>query len=330
MIVTVTPNPSIDRTRVLAGPLTVGGVNRVVSGTDQAGGKGVNVATVLHRAGEAVLSVVPAPASGRFAGLVAALGVPTRFTGGADARVNLTVVDTDGTTTKINEPGGTGGDGLPDPATQLQAELGRLGEEAAPGDWLVLAGSLPPGFPGDWYATVTSTAHAHGLQVAVDTSDIPLTELVRVAGTDPAATPDLIKPNSHELAQILGGESSDGDAMEAAAEAGDLTVVADAACRLTGRGFTTVVVSLGAAGAVLAADGHAWYCPSPAVDAVSTVGAGDSTLAGYLLGTVRGLEPSERLALAVAHGSAAVTLPGTTLPSPTDLPTFLPEPRQIR
>jgi hypothetical protein len=62
VIITVTPNPSIDRTQRLPGPLDVGGVNRVVSGTDQAGGKGVNVATVVHHAGDEVLAVVPADA----------------------------------------------------------------------------------------------------------------------------------------------------------------------------------------------------------------------------------------------------------------------------
>jgi 1-phosphofructokinase len=65
------------------------------------------------------------------------------------------------------------------------------------------------------------------------------------------------------------------------------------------------------------------------VEVVSTVGAGDSTLAGYLLGAVRGLAPADRLALAVAHGTTAVTLPGTTLPTPTDLPTTLPVPVRV-
>ncbi|AGP31353.1 1-phosphofructokinase family hexose kinase [Corynebacterium terpenotabidum] len=322
MIITVTPNPSIDRTQTLDAPLSVGGVNRVISGADQAGGKGVNVATVLHCAGQEVLSVVPAPDDGPFAALVADSQVPTHFIpGSAPARVNLTLVDADGVTTKVNEPG-TGGSGA-----ALTTTLGHLYADA---DRLVLAGSLPPGYPTDWYATVTAEAHRNGLTVAVDTSGTPLTDLVAATATTPAATPDLIKPNTYELAEILGLSPADADAMEDAAARGELATVADAASRLVDRGFAEVLVSLGAAGALLATGDGAWFCPSPRVDAVSTVGAGDSTLAGYVLGSVRGLDPADRLALAVAHGATAVTLPGTTLPRPENLPADLPVARQIR
>ena len=140
-----------------------------------------------------------------------------------------------------------------------------------------------------------------------------------------------MKPNSHELAQLTGG---DGDAMEAAAASGDLDAVVTAASTLLDRGFGAALVSLGAAGALLVsrddstgADPSAWFCPSPSVTVVSTVGAGDSTLAGYVIGAVRALPAPDRLSLAVAHGTTAVTLPGTTLPTPHDLPDTLPEPR---
>ncbi|WP_297008143.1 1-phosphofructokinase family hexose kinase [uncultured Corynebacterium sp.] len=322
MIITVTPNPSIDRTRILADPLGVGAVNRTVSGTDQAGGKGVNVATVLHSAGETVISVVPAPDTGHFAELVATSQVPTRFVpGSAPARTNLTLVDADGVTTKINEPGNPGNPGA------LRTVLGRLYDRAG---WLVLAGSLPPGYPDNWYATVVADAHAHGLEVAVDTSGTPLTALFLATASTPAATPDLIKPNTFELAEMLGLSPDDAAGMEDAAGRGDLTAVADGAAALVDRGFPAVLVSLGAAGALLADGGGSWFCPCPAVEAVSTVGAGDSTLAGYLLGAVRGLDPAGRLALAVAHGTAAVALPGTTLPIPGDLPHHLPTPLPTR
>ncbi|MGP9724135.1 1-phosphofructokinase family hexose kinase [Corynebacterium sp. AOP40-9SA-29] len=329
MIITVTPNPSIDRTQRLPGPLDVGGVNRVVSGTDQAGGKGVNVATVVHHAGEDVVAVVPAESHGDFADLVRAGDVPVRFVGGGAVRVNLTLTDGEGVTTKINSPGDASSDGrsLTDAVAQTMSEVTAQGVSGP--HWLVLAGSLPPGFPDDWYARMTATAHEQGFRVAVDTSDAALAALVDLSDRNPAAAPDLIKPNSHELAQIVGG---DGDAMEDAAAGGDLSAVTDAASSLLDRGFGAALISLGAAGALLVTrdgDSGAWFCPSPKVSAVSTVGAGDSTLAGYVIGAAREQDAPARLALAVAHGSTAVTLPGTTLPTPDDLPSDLPESRRV-
>lgn len=332
MIITVTPNPSIDRTQRLPGPLDVGGVNRVVSGTDQAGGKGVNVATVIHYAGDDVFAVVPADSGGDFAELLRAGDIPVRFVGGGSVRVNLTLTDGDGVTTKINSPGDSSTDGRA-LAEAVDQTLSDVSGQGIPGPhWLVLAGSLPPGFPDDWYARMTATAHEQGFRVAVDTSDAALAALVDLSDRNPAAAPDLIKPNSHELAQIVGG---DGDAMEQAAGDGDLSAVVEAATALIDRGFGAALVSLGAAGALLVTRDDvddttgSWFCPSPTVTAVSTVGAGDSTLAGYVIGAVRGKDAPERLSLAVAHGSTAVTLPGTTLPRPDDLPTALPQARRV-
>lgn len=329
MIITVTPNPSIDRTQRLPGPLDVGGVNRVVSGTDQAGGKGVNVATVVHNSGQDALAVVPSDSTGDFADLVRSGEVPARFVGGGTVRVNLTLTDGDGVTTKINSPGDSAADGR-SLADAVEQTLSDITGQGVPGPhWLVLAGSLPPGFPDDWYARMTATAHEQGFRVAVDTSDAALAALVDLSDRNPAAAPDLIKPNSHELAQIV-GDSVDGDTMEDAAQQGDFSAVETAATSLLNRGFGAALVSLGAAGALLTTrDDGTWYCPSPKVTAVSTVGAGDSTLAGYVIGAVRGDDAAGRLALAVAHGSTAVTLPGTTLPTPADLPTDLPESRRV-
>jgi 1-phosphofructokinase len=80
-----------------------------------------------------------------------------------------------------------------------------------------------------------------------------------------------------------------------------------------------VLASLGSKGAVLVDADGAWYAPPPPTTVVSTVGAGDSTLFGYLLGALRGLPAPDRLALAVAYGAAAAGLPGTTIPRPGDL-----------
>jgi 1-phosphofructokinase family hexose kinase len=334
VIITVTPNPSIDRSQSLPEPLDVGGVNRVSSATDQPGGKGVNVATVAHHADQDVLAIAPADSTSDFADLLRESEVPARFVGGGAVRVNLTLTDANGVTTKINSAGDMSSSGA-DLTEAVARTLTEVTAQKLPGPhWLVLAGSLPPGFPDDWYAQATATAHEMGFRVAVDTSDAALAALVDLSDRNPAAAPDLLKPNSHELAQIVGG---DGDAMEDAAASGDLTAVVEAATTLVNRGFGAALVSLGAAGALLVSNDDtdtdsrsvsAWFCPSPSVTAVSTVGAGDSTLAGYVIGAVRGLTDPEKLSLAVAHGTTAVTLPGTTLPTPDDLPDVLPESRR--
>jgi 1-phosphofructokinase len=80
-----------------------------------------------------------------------------------------------------------------------------------------------------------------------------------------------------------------------------------------------VLVTLGAHGAVLVDATGAWHAAPPPTTVVSTVGAGDSSLFGYLLGDVSGRSPDQRLALAVAYGSAAAGLPGTTMPHPTQV-----------
>ena len=117
-----------------------------------------------------------------------------------------------------------------------------------------------------------------------------------------------MKPNGEELASLTGG---DADAIEA-----DPVAAARAAEVLVARGVEAVLATLGGAGAVLVTADGAWHATPPPTTVVSTVGAGDSSLFGYLLGDLRGHEPAERLRLAVSYGSAAAGLPGTTIPTP--------------
>jgi 1-phosphofructokinase len=127
----------------------------------------------------------------------------------------------------------------------------------------------------------------------------------------PGSAPDLLKPNAEELASVTG---TDAEQLET-----DPDVAAKAARTLVDRGVGAVLATLGARGAVLVDADGAWYAPAPPTTVVSTVGAGDCTLFGYLLAEQRGLPAPDRLALAVAYGSAAAGLPGTTIPGPGDL-----------
>ena len=125
----------------------------------------------------------------------------------------------------------------------------------------------------------------------------------------------LMKPNGEELASFTGGDAYvlENDPAQAAV----------AARTLIERGVGTVLATLGGNGAVLVNAEGAWHAAPPPTTVVSTVGAGDSSLFGYLLGDIRGLAAPDRLALAVAYGSAAAGLPGTTIPQPSQLRTEL-------
>lgn len=300
MIVTLTANPSFDRTIALSGRLERGGVLRAEAALEQAGGKGVNISRAATVADVPTVAVFPAEADAPFTLALRHDGIrchPVAPTG--DVRVNLTLTEHDGTTTKINSAGAAADGALLDRMRSAVSEL------AADADWVVLAGSVPPGTPDGWYAEVATALSASGAQVAVDTSDKPLLALAAALGR---ARPDIIKPNSEELALLTGG---DADAIER-----DPAAAAAAAYRLVEAGAGTVLATLGGAGAVLVTPAGAWHATPPPITVVSTVGAGDSSLFGYLLADLRGEDPAERLRLAVAYGSAAASLPGTTIPAP--------------
>jgi 1-phosphofructokinase len=293
VIVTCTPNPSLDRT-IEVDQLLRGEVQRVRSVTVQPGGKGINVARALHGNGHDVRAIAPlGGAEGElFARLVQKAGVPfTAVEVDQAIRVNITLAEADGTTTKLNDHGPT----LDDVARNrlLDATL----DAGVDARWLAGCGSLPPGAGDDLYADLVTRAHAAGRRVAVDTSGPALTAMVD-------AGPDLIKPNHHELAELIGDElKTFGDVVEGARE-------------VIGRGVASVLVSLGGDGALLVTADDVWFGESDPVAVRSTVGAGDSLLAGFL---AAGGDGPEALATGIAWATAAVSLPGSTMPAPDDL-----------
>lgn len=298
MIVTLTPNPSIDQTVALEGPLSRGNVLRALSFAHQAGGKGVNISRAAVAADVATVAVVPCPPDDAFVVELQAQGVtcePVATT--ASPRLNVTITEPDGTTTKVNSPGPVAG------AELLERLAAAVEKHATTASWVVLAGSLPPGAPTSWYAELVTRVRPHA-PVAVDTSDAPLAALVDRLGD---ARPALMKPNADELAAATG---LDPEALQQPETA------ASAAGRLVEAGLGACLVTLGSDGAVLVTPEGAWHAGPPPTTVVSTVGAGDSSLFGYLLADTRGLDAPDKLRLAVAYGSAAAGLPGTTIPTP--------------
>ncbi len=313
MIVTLTPNPSVDRTVALTAPLERGAVLRAESVISQAGGKGVNISRAAVAAGVPTIAVLPAAKDDPYVIELLHDGIDCRpEPPSGPVRVNITITEPDGTTTKLNSPGA-----LAD-ADSLAGLQDALHQRARHARWVVLAGSLPPGAPAGWYASLVSDLAGTTARVAVDTSGPPLTALAAALGT---AAPDLMKPNGEELATLTGGDAL---AIEA-----DPDAAAKAASVLVEQGVGAVLATLGGSGAVLVTADGAWHAAPPPTTVVSTVGAGDSSLFGYLLGDLRDAPPPERLRLAVAYGSAAAGLPGTTIPTPDDIRPELVEIRRL-
>ncbi len=292
MIVTFTANPSVDRTAEVDA-LVRGAVIRARAIHVDGGGKGVNVTRALCANGYPSLAVLPSGgAEGeQLLSLLRAERLVVEAVPIAGAiRANVTIAEPDGTTTKINEPGPRLSD------AELSALTDALLGAAVGADWVVLSGSVPPGAPEDLYATITRQLQALGTRVALDADG----ELLRCALS---AAPDLIKPNRSELEQASGIEVRG---------VGDALVAIEA---LRAAGARTVLASLGSKGAVLVDGTGAYHASAPAT-ALSTVGAGDATLAGFL--AAGGTGP-DALLEAVAWGSAAVSLPGSRMPHPNEI-----------
>jgi 1-phosphofructokinase len=299
MITTVTPNPSLDRTLHLP-RFIPGQVNRATATMVEPSGKGVNVALALHGAGVPVRAVLPigGSAGDEMAVLLDDLGldhadVPIAGT----LRSNISLVEADGRTSKVNEPG-----------PQLaQAEVDALCAKAlsasGSGDWVVWAGSLPEGFTPQRLADAVAEARATGRLVALDSSGLALEHAL---AQDAGRVPHLLKPNAEELAEVTGRSLT------------TLGEVADAAHLLLARGVRTVLVSLGRNGALLVdADlSQPLHGTAPVHRVVNTVGAGDAFLGGWLAAAHAGATNDEALANALRFGATAVEHEGTLLGVP--------------
>ncbi len=297
-VVTVTINPAIDQTITIPN-FAAGTVNRVQHSQMDAGGKGINVAAFLSDFGQ------PATVTGFlgrandeiFRQLFSQKGIEDRCVRIAGAtRIGVKITDPVlHQTTDINFPGQT-----PDPA-DIARLFDILRELAAGHEWFVLSGSVPAGVPASIYAEMIRTlagVHAgRAPKVVLDTSGEGFRQAV-------AAGPWLIKPNVDELGEFAG------ERLETAA-----SIIEVARTLMQRHNIASVVVSMGAQGAIfLEGDEAVWAVP-PAVEVKSTVGAGDAMVAGIVAGRLRGLPLAECARLATAFSVAAIGHIGSGLPS---------------
>jgi 1-phosphofructokinase len=290
MILTLTLNPSLDRTLQVES-LRRGAVIRADAARLDPGGKGVNVTRALLANGVRSCAVIPyGGADGRrLLDLLSAERIemiPVEVRG--PTRSNITLAEPDGTVTKINE---SGFELTPD-------ELDRIAQSvldaARSADWVVASGSLPPGVPVEVYARLAERFGRAGINVAVDTSGPALVAAL-------AGKPALVKPNRDELAEATGTAiDTVGAAIKASIQLG----------------CDTVLASLGADGALLVQDGQILYGACPLRARRSSVGAGDALLAGFLAGGARG---ESALVEGLAWATAAVGLPGSRMPTAADI-----------
>jgi 1-phosphofructokinase len=289
MIVTVTPNPSMDRTLHLS-RLLPGTVNRATATMSEPSGKGVNVALALNAVGVDTCAVLPVGADDEILTRLDVLGLRTVGVPIAGrVRCNISLIEADGRSTKVNEPG-------PElSAAELDALCAAALAEGGAGDWVLWAGSLPAGFPPARLAEAVAAARAAGRRVALDASGAALKAVLDNPRDE---LPHLIKPNVDELAEMVGASLT---------TIGDVTA---AAATLLARGVHTVLVSLGGDGAILVAAElrEPLHGIAPTRRVVNTVGAGDAFLAGFLGAPGDG---ADGLANALRFGATAVEHAGT-------------------
>ncbi len=291
-IITVTLNPAVDQTLQVPG-LRLGVLNKALSLRFDAGGKGVNVASVLADMNHscAVTGLLGEDNARIFENLFAARGIADHFirTPGA-TRINVKLNDPESAnTTDINLVAQAPSH---DALVLLRATISALCDGSA--RVFVLSGSLPPGVPVDYYATLAKALKAAGKQVVIDTSGAPFAAAL-------AGKPDLVKPNRHELEEWSGRKlEGTGDVIAAARE-------------LQAAGPASVIVSLGEEGALLLTPDGIWKSRPLKVEIVSTVGAGDSMVAGWISAWLKDLAPAETLALATASAAARICRPDGSL-----------------
>lgn len=289
MLITVTPNPAVDRTVILSG-FREGCLNRVLSARSDPGGKGINVARSARifemqtaaggflsgNSGEAIASVL------RDEG-IADLFVRTK----GETRTNIKMIDSlSHLQTEINEAG------RPVTAEEISDLEERICGEIRPGDCVAICGSLPPDVSPEIFRRWTERFREAGARVLLDADGERLASGI-------AGRPYFVKPNRKELELF-----SDRPFW-------NLDDIRRAAVEIFDRGVAYVLVSLGREGALLVSEEGTFFSPSQSVEVQSEVGAGDAMVAAAAFAIDRGLSSQELLRTASGAAAAAVSREGT-------------------
>lgn len=302
MIATVTFNPTLDKSVTVDG-LVVDETNRWTSFRRDPGGKGINVSRVVHEMGAETI------AYGFIGGidgdilkqLLQQQGVPFDFTQiKGEIRSNFIITDLQTRRqTRIDAPGPLIS------KEEMEDLVGKIKNIQPKPDFLVLAGSVPPGIPDDIYRQLIDDARNRGIKTALDSDDAWLREGIK-------ARPNIIKPNVHEAEELLGVKLKNERSIVKAVNS------------LLDQGIEIVAISRGKDPLIISDGKKVLKLTPPQVEVNSTVGAGDSAIAGLVMKLSQGASFEEAARLAVAAGAATALTPGVELCHREDVARLLP------
>lgn len=295
-ILTLTLNPAIDLHYTIDRFL-LHRENRANAMQRHSGGKGINESRALSAFGIAstALVAVGEENAADFLQNLSGFEIKPLFIRGR-VRENVTVHSSFGET-RLS----FAGERIPeDFAKRLYALLSPLDKDTV----FAFSGSLPPGFSSNEASALIAALKAQGSRVVIDCSAFSLSELFSLQ-------PFLIKPNAEEVAALVGRAVSKKEA-------------AILASSWHKEGIDHVLLSMGADGLLYAGDDGVFFAKAPSVNVCSTIGAGDSAIAGFLAGQSLGLSCAECVRLSVAFGTAACLTPGSDPPRKEDIDRLRP------
>jgi 6-phosphofructokinase 2 len=290
MIYTITLNPALDRT-IWIERIRDDVSNRILEEQSFAGGKSIDVSKVLKNFGvdNIALGFVGGFAGRELEGRLLNEGIQTDFIRvSGETRTNIIIHEKEtGRQLSFNA---RGPEIRPSEMMQLVEQI-----ETLPSPNIVtIGGSLPLGVSPEIYRKIITLVKRSQAKVFLDVDGESLS-------LGMMAKPDVIKPNIHELSELVGHELKEVDEVVAAAR------------EINSQCVGIVLVSMGARGILLVADGQEYLAVPPPVKVESTIGAGDSAVAGFISGMVRGKSLKESLIYAAAAGTATTLSQGTAL-----------------
>lgn len=287
MIVTLTVNPALDR-NITVDRLAYEDRAYILDQYESAGGRGINAANVIHSFGGDPLAILPSGGDSgrRLQEHLRNFGFRTVVVPIANAtRTNLTITDRHGLTVNLNEAGPI----ISKAEVQKLEQVIEQNLEAA--QWFLIAGSIPPGVPPDFYAKLVAMARRKKVKTLLDADGEALREGIEAA-------PTVVSPNQQEAERLLNRALL------------TRSHFLDAAERIRAMGPEAVVLSLGSRGAVGAFPNGMVEALAPRIEAVSPIGAGDALAAAFTWALARKLSYEEALRWGVATGTASARLPG--------------------